>query len=76
MRTTSKKYHVKIFLEHPIPGMAEDAVFTLTINAKSYQGALKWVRQNAEIISKLSKPICCTIEWNTEQGKKGAQVAL
>lgn len=75
MRTMYKKFSVKIFLE-PIPEMVEDAVFTLSISAQTYQGALKWVRQNAEIISKISKPICCTIEWNTKAGKKGAQVEL
>lgn len=70
MRTTSKKYKMKIFFKEPIPYLAEDGTLLISVHCRSLRGAEKEARKYADMFAQqFAKPTHCEIEYRLKDGK-------
>ena len=68
MKTTSKKYKIRLYFSEPVPTIAESGILEHSISAKSPQGAEKIARKQAEICSPVGNVTHGEIEYKTKAG--------
>ena len=71
MRTTHRKYKIRLFFTTPVQYLAENGWKEISVNCRSLRGAEKEAKKYADIIGDFfPRPIYCEIEYKTEEGKK------
>lgn len=70
MRTTTKKYNIKLFFAEPVPHLAEDGTKLISVRCRSLRGAEKEAKKYADIVAGyFPKPTHCEIEYKLKEGK-------